>query len=61
MMQSLCEKHFGDGDTSARNVMRLLCAYFAIQKLHGMDEFREMHKKTNNAPHIDKFQECALT
>ena len=39
MMASPCEKYFGDGGISSRNLLQLLYTCYVIQKLHEMNEF----------------------
>ena len=42
MMALPCEKCFGDGGMSNRNLIQLLCTFCAIQKWHKIEEFCEM-------------------
>ena len=56
MASSLCVKRFVDGGAKNRNLMQLLHACFAAQKLHEMGEFRETWRNMNNMHFGEKFQ-----
>jgi hypothetical protein len=61
MMQSPCEKFFGDGGLLNRNLIQLLFTCWSIQDKYEMGEWRSIWKKTNNESFGDKFQEPVYT
>jgi len=40
MMQSPCQKYFGDGSVKARNLIQLLYTCYVLQDTYEIDEFR---------------------